>query len=85
MSKSTFTDAYASVIRLLIALRKERGVSQTELGRRLGKTQQFVSYMELGERRIDIVELYAIAKALCVEPAQVFADVLREMPDQIQI
>ena len=64
MPKSVFTDAYASLLGTLIQLRIEKGVSQVELARRLGKTQQFISKVEQGVRRIDMVEFYAIAKAL---------------------
>ena len=85
MSKSVFTDAYASVLATLIALRKQSGVSQVELAARLGKTQQFVSYLERAERRVDIVEFYAIVKALGADPETVFRDVVRNLPDQVKI
>lgn len=85
MSKSVFTDAYASVITALIALRKERGVSQVELAQRLGKTQQFVSYIERCQRRLDIIEFYAIVRALGADPEAVFASVTRKLPDKVAI
>lgn len=85
MSKSVFTDAYASAITQLVALRKERGVSQTELAHRLGKTQQWVSYVETNERRLDIIEFYAIARALGVEPVALYEAVTRELPAKVAI
>jgi len=85
MPKSVFTDAYASVIAPLIALRKEQGVSQVELARRLGKTQQFISYVELCERRIDVVEFFAIVRALGGDPLAVLGKVAARMPAELRI
>lgn len=58
--KSIYTDEYALVLRLLIAARKESGVTQVELAERLGQTQSFVSKVERGDRRLDIVQLRTI-------------------------
>ena len=85
MPKSVFTDAYAIVVRTVVELRKEQGVSQVELARRLGKTQQFISYIEQGQRRIDVVELYAIVRALEADPETVFLRVLHSLPADVSI
>ncbi len=85
MSKSAFTDAYASVVSSLVELRKERHVTQVELARRLNKSQQFVSYIERRERRIDIVEFYVICRALDAEPGEVFTRVTARFPVDISI
>lgn len=85
MPKSVFTDAYASAIAVLVALRKERGVSQVELASRLGKTQQFVSAMERSERRLDIIEFYAVARALGADPVALFAQAVEGLPAQVEI
>jgi transcriptional regulator with XRE-family HTH domain len=58
--KSIYTDEYALVLKLLIAARKESGVTQVELAERLGQTQSFVSKVERGDRRLDIVQLRTI-------------------------
>ena len=85
MPKSVFTDAYASLLQTLVAARKRSGVSQVELARRLAKTQPFISYLERGERRVDVIEFYAIAKALGVDPQALFAEVVGKLPDQVEI
>jgi transcriptional regulator with XRE-family HTH domain len=85
MPKSVFTDAYASVIATLVALRKKRGVSQVELARRLGKTQQFISYLEQCERRIDVVEFFAIVRALGDDPMVVLGEVAAKLPTDLTI
>jgi len=58
--KSIYTDEYAAVLRLLKAARKRSGVTQVELAERLGQTQSFVSKVERGDRRLDIVQLRTI-------------------------
>jgi transcriptional regulator with XRE-family HTH domain len=85
MPKSVFTDAYASVVAALVALRKEQGVSQVELARRLGKSQQFISYVEHCERRIDVVEFFAIVRALGEDPLVVLGKVAAKLPTDLTI
>ena len=58
--KSIYTDEYAAVLRLLKTARKKSGVTQIELAERLGQTQSFVSKVERGDRRLDIVQLRTI-------------------------
>ena len=52
--------------KLLVSLRTEAGLRQVDLAKRLNKPQSFVSKYESGERRLDIIELYAVCKALNV-------------------
>jgi len=85
MPRSVFTEAYASVVAALVALRKEKRVSQVELGKRIGRTQQFVSYVEHCERRIDVVEFYVIARALGADPATLFSQLTRGLPPELKI
>ena len=54
----------------LVELREAKGLTQTDIALQLGKPQSYVSKYERGERRLDIVELIAVAKVLGVDPAQ---------------
>nr|WP_246400775.1 helix-turn-helix transcriptional regulator [Jiangella mangrovi] len=47
-------------------MREERDLTQEQLGERLGLTQRKVSLFESGDRRLDVIELVRIAKALGV-------------------
>ena len=85
MPKSVFSDAYAQFLRVLINARKEAGVTQVELARALGRPQPFISYIETGERRVDVIEFCAIARALNVDPEELFAEVVKELPREIAI
>lgn len=85
MPKSVFTDAYAFVVEYLLVLRKEKGVSQVELARRLGKTQQFVSLVERRERRLDVVEFCVFVRALGGNPEAAVVEVARSLPKDASI
>ncbi len=54
----------------LIAARSESGLTQAEVGRRLGLPQSFVSKYETGERRLDMIELLRVARVLEIDPSQ---------------
>jgi len=48
--------------------RVAKGLTQEELGRRLGVDQTYVSKYETGRRRIDVIEFMSIVAALGVAP-----------------
>lgn len=48
---------YVKLVVLLKQVRKEAGLTQVELAKRLGVEQSFVSKIERRERRLDLVEL----------------------------
>ena len=56
-------------IRCLTAVRHEQGLTQRQLAQRLNKPPSFVAKIEQGERRVDLVEFIAIARALSLKPS----------------
>jgi transcriptional regulator with XRE-family HTH domain len=46
----------------LVQARQQAGLTQVEVAKRLGRPNSFVSKCELGERRVDVVELRQLAK-----------------------
>jgi transcriptional regulator with XRE-family HTH domain len=64
--------------KLLLRQRTDRGVTQTELARRLGKPQSFVAKYEGGERRLSVIEFIDIAEALQIRPSHLL-DELHEI------
>lgn len=56
--------AYDALREELTNARKKAGVSQRDVAAELGAHQQFWSKIESGERRIDLVELLAVAPIL---------------------
>ena len=68
MEKSTFTPEYALVRQELANVRREAGLTQRELAKRLHVPHSWIAKVECGERRIDIVELYWFLSACEREP-----------------
>jgi transcriptional regulator with XRE-family HTH domain len=67
---------YRVVGAALAAARKRAGLTQQQLARLLRKPQSFVSSYENGQRRIDILELLRIARALEADPRRIFGEIL---------
>lgn len=57
------TDRYAAFLDRLRAARRHRDMTQEAVADVLGKPQTYVSKCELGERRVDFVELEDFAAA----------------------
>jgi transcriptional regulator with XRE-family HTH domain len=59
--------------------RLRRGLSQTDVAKRLKVSQSsWVSKLEMGQHRIDIVEFYRLAKAIGFDPIKMLRKVYRE-------
>lgn len=65
-------NAYAELGLRLKQARLDAKLTQIQAARKLGKTQAYISKCELGERRIDVIELAAFAKVYRKSPAYFF-------------
>jgi transcriptional regulator with XRE-family HTH domain len=68
---------YAKICGLLKEFRRTAKLTQATVARRLGKPQSYVSKVESGERRIDLVELVEILEALKVDGLEFWDRVTR--------
>lgn len=64
MPRADSVSAQAELQALLRGVRSEAGLTQTDLARRLGQPQSFVSKYESGERRLDVLELRQVCQAI---------------------
>ena len=64
MSKSVFSTEYQIFRELLRDLRVRKGVTQARLSTALEMAQSFVSKYEMGERRLDFIEVDHICREL---------------------
>lgn len=62
MSKSIFSGDHKYLIDQLKRAREEVGLDQTEVAKKLEKTQSYISKIESGQRRIDLIQLKEFAK-----------------------
>ncbi|MBB5209648.1 helix-turn-helix domain-containing protein [Chiayiivirga flava] len=72
MPRSIHRDDYQTLLQLLRDLRVGQGMTQVDLGHALDNTQTFVSKIERGERRIDVLEFIDICEAMNVDPVSAF-------------
>lgn len=80
MPRSLFTDAYQCLIQAIVGARQAAGLRQIDLAKRLGKPQSFVSKMETGERRLDVVEFLVVVRAMGADPLLIVAEISAAMP-----
>jgi len=57
----------------LVDARKNAGLGQDDLADRLKCHQSLVARIESGERRIDVVELVVLARAIGFDPVEILA------------
>jgi transcriptional regulator with XRE-family HTH domain len=77
MAKSIFTEEHRRFVSALRAVREAEGVTQVQLSERLGRNQSYISNIERGQRRIDVIEFMHIAEALGRQAAQLFGEILK--------
>jgi transcriptional regulator with XRE-family HTH domain len=73
--KTIFSAKHKRLIAEIKRHRKLYGLRQVELARRLGVTHVWISRLESGERRIDVVEFMQLAKAIGFDPLEVLRNV----------
>lgn len=74
MPSSIFTQRHQEFIAFIASVRKATDITQVELAVRLGKPQSFVSKVERGERRLDVIEFCQVAEALDRDPAKLLQE-----------
>jgi transcriptional regulator with XRE-family HTH domain len=75
MPKTIFSGGNEAVVAVLRQARADAGLTQAELAQKIGRDQSHVSLIEGSQRRLDLVEFHAIAKALGRDPVELFAAV----------
>ena len=77
-------EQYRLVGTRLAAARRRANLTQTEAADRLGRKQTFVSEIERGLRRVDVLEIVLISRALNTDPFQLFAEVTRSVRAELK-
>jgi transcriptional regulator with XRE-family HTH domain len=80
MPKTVFTGAHQHIVDVLVEARRQSGLTQAQLAAKVGKDQTFVSLIERSQRRVDVLEFVALAKAMGQRPEELFADVVERLP-----
>lgn len=83
MAGTVRTKAYQDLLAELIKVRKGAGLSQAELAQKIGKPASFIGKYELGERRLDVVELMVILGSLEMSFDQFWAQANITLPEYL--
>ena len=70
MSKTLASPRHDALRRFVIAQRKKAKLRQVDVAKRLGRYQSYVTNIETGQRRIDVVELVDLAQAIGFDPRE---------------
>jgi transcriptional regulator with XRE-family HTH domain len=73
------TPEYAKLGKWLASTREALGMTQVQLAKRVGRTQSFIAKTETGQRRLDVIEFVALAKALGTSPERLFQRLLNQL------
>lgn len=72
--KSIYSQSYRMLLSRITQARKDAGITQAELAEQLGRPQSFISKIESGERRIDVVEFLQVAHLVGFDPCALLQD-----------
>lgn len=70
MEKSIWTNGNYAVADLIKEKRREANLKQAEVAKLFGQRQTWMSHLESGERRIDVVEFVKLAVVLSFDPVE---------------
>lgn len=76
MRKPLRSKNHQRLLKLLLRTRKDARLTQQEVADRLKRPQSFVAKYEGGERRLDVLEFIAVAKALGADPVQLLSEIV---------
>lgn len=83
MAGAAHTGTYLLFRRKLVETRKAANLSQAQLAKKLGKPPSYVAKYELGERRLDIVEMCVILKCINADPYQFLNPIFEDAPAKL--
>ena len=76
-TKRNHATIYRRVPGFVRELRTSAGLTQAELGARMGTSQVFVARCESGSRRVDIAEFIELVRAIGLDPVVAFGELAK--------
>jgi len=84
LAGTVHTAAYKLLLERLVEARSDAGYSQAQLAQRIGKPASFVGKYELGERRLDVVELLVVLRGLGADSVKLLAELEGHLPENLE-
>jgi len=83
LAGTVHTKAYTKLLEALVKVRYEANLSQAQLAQKLGKPPSFVGKYELGERRLDVIELLLILRVLEQDSCNFINIIDSQLPERL--
>ena len=74
MKKSVYERRLSAFAELLKGARREAGLTQVELAKKLRRPQSYVSKYERGDRRLDVIEFLEVARVIGFDPHELLRE-----------
>ena len=78
-TKAKLADELVVLGAILVRVREHAGLKQREVADRLGLPASYLSKIEAGTRRLDVIELVRIAEAIGSDPAEIIRELREEL------
>ena len=85
MAGAVHSKEQIAVARAFADAREKANLRQEDLAAAIGKRQSYVSNIERGERRIDVLELFVIARALGLHPVDFYRHLTKDIAEDFRI
>lgn len=69
MEKAIYSQVHKQVVAKLVKARKNCKLKQQDVAKKLGKTQSYISKIESGQTRVDVVEIRELASIYKKSPS----------------
>lgn len=80
MNKTIHRPEYKVLLKWLISKREQKGISARKLSAQLNSAHSWVSKIESGERRLDLLEYVKICKVLEIDPCEGIQQIINPLP-----
>jgi transcriptional regulator with XRE-family HTH domain len=78
-TKAKLADELVVLGETLVRARERAGLKQSNVAAALGVPPSYLSKIENGNRRLDVIELIHIAEAMGVDPAEIVSDLQKRL------
>ncbi len=78
MDKTIHSRQNDCVCKKIVALRTKAGLTQRQLAAKLNRERSLVGRLELGERRLDLVEFFSVCRVCNANPVAEAASLMRQ-------
>jgi ribosome-binding protein aMBF1 (putative translation factor) len=82
MAKAKFSPAYDELRSLLVKARENAGLRQQDVAARLKRPQSYVSKIERGERRLDVIEYIEFTRVVKADAIRILLRLIKRSAEE---